>query len=212
MLDLSKPSFLIATASILFNPIFWNIVARNEYHNKTLTRIFGAKYGCYLLAVTIFSLGIFRDYLYHLALQDQDVKPIYSLEILGGVLFVIGNVLVTTSMYRLGVTGTYLGDYFGILMKERVTGFPFNVTGSPMYDGSTLVFLGTACWYGSIAGLVLSGIVYTCYQVALQFEDPYTANIYSNSGKSEDLESTTATPTKRSSRIAARKTRITKRD
>ena len=29
-------------------------------------------------------------------------------------LFLTGNVLVLTSMWALGVTGTYLGDYFGI--------------------------------------------------------------------------------------------------
>ena len=37
--------------------------------------------------------------------------------------------------------GTFLGDYFGILMKEKVTGFPFNVLDNPMYVGSTLLFL-----------------------------------------------------------------------
>jgi len=37
-----------------------------EYHNKVITKLFGgnARLGCYALAVTIFSLGIFRDYLY----------------------------------------------------------------------------------------------------------------------------------------------------
>lgn len=35
-------------------------------------------------------------------------------------------------MWRLGVVGTYLGDYFGILMEERVTAFPFNVMDDPM--------------------------------------------------------------------------------
>jgi phosphatidylethanolamine N-methyltransferase len=35
-------------------------------------------------------------------------------------------------MWALGVTGTYLGDYFGILMDEMVVGFPFNVTDAPM--------------------------------------------------------------------------------
>jgi hypothetical protein len=35
-----------------------------EYRNKTMTKIFGSPYhGCYVLAVTIFSLGIFRDVL-----------------------------------------------------------------------------------------------------------------------------------------------------
>lgn len=36
------------------------------------------------------------------------------------------------SMYQLGVTGTFLGDYFGILMEDRVTAFPYNVTNNPM--------------------------------------------------------------------------------
>jgi hypothetical protein len=37
-----------------------------EYKTKFITRTFGgnAYYGCYALAVTIFSLGIFRDFLY----------------------------------------------------------------------------------------------------------------------------------------------------
>jgi len=39
-----------------------------------------------------------------------------------------------------------LGDYFGILMKKRVVGFPFNVADNPMYYGSSMVFAGTALW------------------------------------------------------------------
>ena len=41
-------------------------------------------------------------------------------------------------------------------MDEMVTGFPFNVTSSPMYDGSTMSFLGTALWFGKPAGIALS--------------------------------------------------------
>jgi methylene-fatty-acyl-phospholipid synthase len=47
----------------------------------------------------------------------------------------------------LGVTGTYLGDYFGILMDKMVTGFPFNVMDNPMYNGSTMCFLGHSLWF-----------------------------------------------------------------
>lgn len=36
------------------------------------------------------------------------------------------------------------GDYFGILMDEKVTGFPFNITENPMYWGSTANYLGLA--------------------------------------------------------------------
>lgn len=39
-----------------------------------------------------------------------------------------------------------LGDYFGILMDERVTSFPFSVNDDPMYNGTVLIFLGTAIW------------------------------------------------------------------
>lgn len=81
-------------------------------------------------------------------------------------------------MWALGITGTYLGDYFGILMDEIVTGFPFNVTGSPMYWGSTMSFAGSALWFGKPAGLLLTALVFGAYKVALAYEDPFTAGIY----------------------------------
>lgn len=43
-------------------------------------------------------------------------------------------------------SSSFIGDYFGILMKERVTGFPFNVCDNPMYIGSTCTFMATALW------------------------------------------------------------------
>lgn len=90
----------------------------------------------------------------------------------------IGNTLVLSSMYALGVTGTYLGDYFGILMDAPVTGFPFNVVNSPMYVGSTFSFVGSSLLYRCPAGFLLSGLVWACYHVALQYEDPFTEAIY----------------------------------
>lgn len=74
-------------------------------------------------------------------------------------------------MYVLGITGTYLGDYFGILMDRRVTSFPFNVTDAPMYYGSTLSFLGTAILYGKPAGILLTAGILAVYIVALRFEE-----------------------------------------
>lgn len=40
--------------------------AQTEYHNKVITKLFGGNslYGCYALAVTIFTLGIVRDAMY----------------------------------------------------------------------------------------------------------------------------------------------------
>lgn len=137
-----------------------------------MTRLFGSPYyGCYFLAFTIFSLGIFRDHLFQLALADQPFyAPIYQ-PLFGYVLFGAGSVLVLSSMWALGVTGTYLGDYFGILMDAPVTGFPFNVTGSPMYWGSTLNFLGVALYTGKVAGLVLTAEVFILYFFALKWEE-----------------------------------------
>lgn len=86
-------------------------------------------------------------------------------------------------MWALGITGTYLGDYFGILMDEMVTGFPFNVTSAPMYYGSTMSFLGTAVLFGKPAGILLTIEVLVVYLLALRFEDPFTAGIYAKREK-----------------------------
>ncbi|KAI9470699.1 MAG: phospholipid methyltransferase-domain-containing protein [Benjaminiella poitrasii] len=184
-IDFSQPSFYYALGHILFNPIFWNTVARAEYRNKVLTKLAGGNpyRGTYGLAVAIFTLGLTRDYLYHNALSDQPTHPFfdqYIVQISAVLLFLTGNILVLSSMWALGVTGTYLGDYFGILMKERVTGFPFNVCDNPMYIGSTCTFMATALWYKSPAGVFLTVVVYIVYKIALTFEEPFTAMIYAN--------------------------------
>lgn len=173
----------VSAASIIFNPTFWNIAARTEYHNKTLTKLAGGNpyYGCYGLAVTIFTIGLIRDALYERALRVQPTHPLlegFVSQALAVGLVASGNVLVLSSMWALGITGTYLGDYFGILMDKMVTGFPFNVSGSPMYYGSAMSFLGTALWFGKPAGVVLTALVLVVYQIALSFEDPFTAAIY----------------------------------
>lgn len=144
----------------------------SEYNTHFLTRIFRSPYyGCYALAITIFGLGIFRDYLYKSALSDQPRYPSIHQPLLAYGLIASGNVLVLTSMWALGITGTYLGDYFGILMDAKVEGFPFNVTGAPMYWGSTMSFLGYALLTGKVAGLILTAEIFLMYLLALQFEE-----------------------------------------
>ena len=111
---------------------------------------------------------------YERALRHQPssamlLQPIFTY--LAYALIAIGNILVLSSMWALGVTGTYLGDYFGILMNDVVTSFPFNVTAAPMYYGSTLSFLGTAILYGKPAGVLLTAEVLAVYLLALRFEE-----------------------------------------
>lgn len=131
----------------------------------------GSRNGCYVLAFIIFALGLFRDHLYNNALSAQPFFAPLHQPILASVLLAIGSVLVLSSMWALGVTGTYLGDYFGILMDAPVTGFPFNVSGAPMYWGSTLNFLAVALYDGKLAGLLLTAEVFVVYWLALRWEE-----------------------------------------
>ncbi|KAL8693011.1 MAG: hypothetical protein Q9218_002068 [Villophora microphyllina] len=183
LIDFDQRSLYISALSIAFNPTFWNIVARQEYHHKILTRLFNGRrnLACYALALTIFSLGLFRDALFERALRHQPVHPSLTHPLMPYIaysLIALGNILVLSSTWALGITGTYLGDYFGILMDEPVSSFPFNITGAPMYYGSTMSFVGTALLYGRPAGLALAAEVLAVYMVALSYEDPFTSEIY----------------------------------
>lgn len=165
-----------------------SIVARREYRTRFLTKTFGgnSQAACYALAATIFSLGIVRDLLYERALRHQPPHPLLETDAakyLGYGLIAAGNVLVLSSTYALGITGTFLGDYCGILMDHMVTGFPFNICDAPMYYGSTMSFLGTALVYGRPAGVLITAWVLTVYMVALQYENPFTAGIYEKRAK-----------------------------
>jgi methylene-fatty-acyl-phospholipid synthase len=148
---------------------------KTEYRNKTITRLFGgnAHLGCYVLGACIFSAGIFRNYLhvprflipafharsfirndsfplrYLRAILEQPhahILPAPLDTLVPIALFVLGQTFVFAASWALGVTGRFLGDYFGILMDHRVEGFPFNVLRNPMYVGSTMCFAATALW------------------------------------------------------------------
>lgn len=184
LVDASKVSLFLSLGTITFNPTAWNIVARNEYRNRTITRLFGgnARLGCYFLAACIFGAGILRDHLYLSALLEQPRVPLLPapLDVLvPAVLFAAGQTFVVSSTWALGITGTFLGDYFGILMDHRVEGFPFNVLRDPMYVGSTMCFAATALWYERPVGLLVTLYVYIVYTIALNFEGPFTDMIYS---------------------------------
>lgn len=102
---------------------------------------------------------------------------------LGIALIAIGQLFVLSSFWKLGLTGTYLGDYFGILMAQPVTSFPFYVLADPMYVGSTLCFFGLALMKNSLQGLVLATIVHLVYRVACKVEGDYTNRIYAEREK-----------------------------
>lgn len=146
---------------------------------------------CYALAATIFTLGILRDLLYKRALDDQATwAPLQTAaaRVAGLALIVAGNVLVVSSTWALGITGTFLGDYFGILMDHVVTGFPFNLTDAPMYYGSTMSFLGTALLLAKPAGFLLTAEVLLVYLIALRFENAFTREIYARREREKAIQ------------------------
>eukprot|EP00011_Vannellida_sp_DIVA3-517-6-12_P005492 CAMPEP_0114621128 /NCGR_PEP_ID=MMETSP0168-20121206/9074_1 /TAXON_ID=95228 ORGANISM="Vannella sp., Strain DIVA3 517/6/12" /NCGR_SAMPLE_ID=MMETSP0168 /ASSEMBLY_ACC=CAM_ASM_000044 /LENGTH=451 /DNA_ID=CAMNT_0001832327 /DNA_START=9 /DNA_END=1362 /DNA_ORIENTATION=+ len=184
VVDLTKPTFLAALASIAFAPLMWNAVARFEHRTRLITRLCcGSAYvGCYLLALAIFLLQLEREWIFTVAVYDQPmfVEAAGALnQAVALLLFAFGSTLVLSSFWRLGITGTYLGDYFGILMEEKVTGFPFNAFAHPMYLGSVVNLASTALYKGSAAGLLLAAWSHLVYQVvSLRLEGPFTDQIY----------------------------------
>ena len=186
VIDWSDPLIWIAVVHITFNPMFWNLSARLEYKTKLLSRIFGsAKNACYVLAFIIFSIGLTRNFVVIIAVTRQlsiesylGETTVAYMKILGTLCIIIGLVFAISSMFRLGVTGTYLGDYFGMLKDSRVTAFPYSVVDNPMYVGSTTAFLGLAVRMMSPIGFLLTVYIWVVYNVALFFEEPFTAKIY----------------------------------
>ncbi|XP_061564624.1 phosphatidylethanolamine N-methyltransferase [Cololabis saira] len=191
-INFQDSSFCIAVIAIIFNPFFWNMVARWEHRTRGLSRLCGSPYiACYCLAFVIILLNIYRSHWMTIAMRNQarwEVMDQTGVFYGGIALMVIGTVLVVSSFLALGFTGTFLGDYFGILMDEEATGFPFNIMENPMYWGSTANYLGLALIESSPAGLVLTAVVAVTYKVAIRFEGPFTAQIYqqrSQRGKHE---------------------------
>lgn len=169
----------------MFNPLYWNFGARLEYNTKTLSKLsFGSKkLAVYLFSLSVFILGLFRDEFYRKAILEQATSSFLDMpifKVFGLIFFVLGSIFVLPSMYELGIVGTYLGDHFGFLKDERITKFPFNAVDNPMYDGSSLCFLGTALFYGKPAGIWCSALVFAMYRVVELVEEPFTAKIYAN--------------------------------
>ncbi|XP_008312925.1 phosphatidylethanolamine N-methyltransferase [Cynoglossus semilaevis] len=175
-------SFLIAVVTIIFNPLFWNVVARWEHRTKRISRLFGSpRLACYCLGFVILLLNVLRSHSITVAMKAQarwEVMDRVEVFYAGVLLIASGILFVVSSFLALGFTGTFLGDYFGILMEEKVTGFPFNVIENPMYWGSTANYLGLALIGASPVGLVLTAVVAVAYKVALKFEGPFTQHIY----------------------------------
>jgi hypothetical protein len=60
----TEVNFVKAAFCIIWNPLYWNVVARWEFRTHNITKMFGSPLlGCYALATTIFLLGLYREQL-----------------------------------------------------------------------------------------------------------------------------------------------------
>uniref|UniRef100_A0AAA9TTX4 Phosphatidylethanolamine N-methyltransferase n=1 Tax=Bos taurus TaxID=9913 RepID=A0AAA9TTX4_BOVIN len=157
-------------------------VARWEHKTRKLSKAFGSpRLACYTLGGAILLLNVLRSHCFTQAMLSQprmqslDNPAVYHV---GLALLGVGGVFVLSSFLALGFTGTFLGDYFGILKEARVTMFPFSVLDNPMYWGSTAIYLGWAIVHASPTGLLLTALVALIYMVAIVYEEPFTAEIY----------------------------------
>lgn len=191
LIDFTSPTLYLAILHIMFNPFFWSVIGRFEYYTKWISTVFGGKKrGCYVVAAIIFSIGISRNLLFKYVVDHQEKLAWDSkiIDILGYTLYFIGIVLVAGATYQLGIIGTYVGDYFGLLLPCKVTGFPYNISTSPMYDGSSINFLAHSILYRSPVGVFLSLVVFIVYKVGCMFEDPFTEMLYSQKEKDKSTE------------------------
>ena len=173
---------LAACFIVMINPLFWNIVGRFEYKTRVVSRTLGGpRRGCTALAACIISLNYLRTSTFHTTVDEYGYwEPLNNelVEALGYLCVTAGALLVIASSWKLGFFISFMGDYFGLLLNSKVTGFPFNVVSDPMYVGSALVYLGLSLQHASVAGLFLTACIAVSYAIAIRFEGPFTTKIY----------------------------------
>lgn len=176
--------FIVTMLMIILCPITWNLFARYEFHTKYFTKLAGDnRLAADIFAHVLIEMGIFRNYMFSRTIKSQPHFDLGDYEcftaVISYVLIVIGGGLVFMSFYRLGIHGIYYADYFGILMKEKVTAFPYNILDNPLYVGSESLFIGMSLLHRSPSGFFLTFVAWVMYKFASVLENPLTELIYS---------------------------------
>ena len=185
--DLISPTVIFVCLSVMVNPLLWNVAAILEFKSGAISRAFGGpRRGIVALALGILGMNYLRTLLFYSVVDSMGETEVLKgdiFKVVGYVFVVVGGILVLTSCWKLGFFCTFLGDYFGILLDSKVTDFPFNFVGDPMYVGSVMIYTGTSLHHASLVALLLTGCIGLSYIIAVQFERPFTAKIYAESSK-----------------------------
>ncbi|KAI0567812.1 Phosphatidylethanolamine N-methyltransferase [Gracilaria domingensis] len=182
-INLHDHNLALAILATVLPPLAWNIIGPLEYFTKIPSRLSVRPIiGVYISGAIIATLSVLRSVLFLVAIRSQPRLPELDTpyyHAVAGVVGAFGVSMFIGAYYRLGICGTYLGDYFGFLMNEKVTAFPFNVASNPMYDGSSLMHLAEAIMERSPAGILLSAWLFFCYRCGCILEEPFTERLYS---------------------------------
>lgn len=184
-LEFNNINVIIATIMVIICPVTWNLVARLEYYTKFFTRKCKGnnRLAADIFAHVLIEMGFFRNYMMKRALDNtynmEFSKPVSTImEFASIVSFIVGFLFVFGAYWRLGIHGIYYGDYFGILMKEKCSKFPYNISENPLYQGSQMLFASSVLWYKSPTGVYLLILLALMYQIAELLENPMTNIIY----------------------------------
>jgi protein-S-isoprenylcysteine O-methyltransferase Ste14 len=180
---LNDDRVVLAACTIVAAPIVWNILAHLELRLRLISTLTCGNRlaGCYLLAAWIIGFSTYRSWCFEHVIALYGTDPQLDnpwLRVLGAMAFVFGSLLGLVTWWRLGIKGTCMGDYFGFLFAEPITGFPFNVHSHPMYFGTSMAFVGAALAQASAVGLFLSLLVCIKYYFTSLVEDHFMGQIY----------------------------------
>ena len=181
--ELASVNVLVACPLVMLNPLIWNLIVRYEYRTRAVSRLCGGpRAGVVLVACIVMVNNSIRTSFFHYIVGKSSKLQFLEHNIgatAAGYLIVgVGVLLVLSSAWRLGFFCTFLGDYFGILLDAKVTGFPFNIVDHPMFWGSFLIYVGDSVLCASAVAFLLSLFIGLSFAIAAVFEGPFTAKIY----------------------------------
>ena len=181
--ELASLDVLVACPLVMLNPLIWNLIVCFEYKTRAVSRLCGGpRPGVVVLACLLLTTNFLRILFFHYmatrGTKLQFLDDSFGAKAAGYLVFSVGVILILSSFWRLGFFNTFFGDYFGILLDARITGFPFNIVDNPMYWGTFLTYVGDSLLHASAVGFLLSLFIGLSHIIAATFEGPFTAKIY----------------------------------
>lgn len=169
--DFTEENFIRSVLYSFVCFLWWIILPHLEFKYKIVTKLTGgdAEKACDFLAYFMIYSGTVRNQVINEMINRNKFMNYGVLEIpiqiASYILMTFGLVLVAFSFYRLGLRGMYFGDHFGFLFKEKIISFPYNYFPHAQYVGTTAFFIGFSLCFHSLAGILISLLIYLLYEI-----------------------------------------------